>query len=63
LGFVDTRRETVSGGAGDYGDVSSANRLLAILRDELGTDAVAQFTAEGAAMTEERTDQEALGLS
>lgn len=60
LGFVDARRKAAAGTEQDVSDVCNVSRILAILRDALGVDDVMKFAAEGAAMTEEQVDEQAL---
>ena len=62
LGFVDARRQAAAGAEHNVLDARNTNRLLEIVRDALGGAAVARLTAEGASMTDEQVDEQALRL-
>ena len=62
LGFVDARRQAAAGTEHDVLDARNTNRLLEIVRDSLGGAAVARLTTEGASMTDEQVDEQALRL-
>jgi predicted ATPase len=59
LGFVEAGR----GAEQLVLDARNVSRILGNLRDALGADAVAKLVAEGATMTEEEVDSEALALT
>lgn len=61
LGFVDARLAAM-GSVREQVSEQIRGRVRALLRDALGTDAVAQLTTEGAAMTEEQAVEEALAI-
>ena len=61
LGFVNARIESLEA-VRDFIEQPQYDRVLAVLRETLGADALARLMAEGAAATEEQAVDVALAL-
>ncbi len=61
LGFIDARLANV-GSARPHAPARQYDGMLAMLRDALGTDAVAALMADGVSMTQEQAVEEALEI-
>ena len=61
LGFVNVRLEALQA-TRDFIEQPQYERALAVLRETLGADALANLMAEGAAMTQEQAIETALAL-